>query len=427
MKIKKYSADVVVAGGGIAGVISAISAAEKDIQVLLIEKNSFLGGTTTAAMLGEMNATSKDGENYVSQTGQNIIENLRKENAAVLYKNEPMSSNSHIRVDRIRYNGEYLKIVLDRMSQEKGINVFFNSYINHVKVINQNKIRSTISTNYEQINIDSKVLVDTTGNAECIYLLKGKTIVNNKKMNQPATLIFRIGGVDITKFRNIKSIDLKNMIAMGYSKGILPGKILAMLEIPGTGEITVNATRRTNVDHESIQDISRALIETREQIYHIVIFLKKHIEGFKNIYISSIGSDIGVRDRRRIAGVYKLKGEDIIKGKKFSDAVAVGTYPVDIHKNKNGSIEFIEIEGDGIYTIPYRSLITREFENVIVAGKCISADNVAFGSIRIIGTVMNIAEAAGTAANLAVKQNKSIHEIDLLQLQNVLRNKGMKI
>jgi len=427
MRVKRYSTDIVIAGGGLAGVISAISAAEEDVQVLLIEKNSFLGGTSTAAMVGEMNATSKDGKNYVSKTGQNIISHLMKENAGLLFVNEPMSSNPHIKVDRIRYNGEYLKIILDRMAKERSIQVLFNSSIDHIKSINQNNIKAIVSTNYEKIYISSKILIDATGNAECVYLLKGKTIVNKKSMNQPASLIFRVGGVDISKFRIIHIDEIKKIIAKGYEKGILPGKILALAEIPGTGEVTINATRSTNLDHESIEDISRALIETREQIYYIMDFLKKNMQGFKYAYLSAIGTDIGIRDRRRITGVYELTGEDIIKGKKFSDAIAVGTYPVDIHKNKDGAIEFTEIENEGVYTIPYRSLITGEFDNVIVSGKCISADNVSFGSIRVIGTIMNIAEAAGAAANLAVKQNKSFHEIEVSQLQNILRSKGMKI
>lgn len=427
MKIQRYSVDIVIAGGGISGVISAISAAEKGLQVLLVEKNSFLGGSSTATMLGEMNATSRNSEDYISQTGQQIIKNLMEQNAAVLYPNEPMSSNTHVKVDRVRYHGEYLKLVLDRMVKEKGIEVLFKSNIHQVKLIDQHKVRLVINTNYERIVIDSKVLIDATGNAECIYLLKGKTIVNQKQMNQPATLIFRIGGVDLDHFKLISIDTLNEKIIQGYHEGVLPGNILALSAIPGTGEITVNATRSVNVDHESIKDISRALIETREQINPIIKFLQQNIVGFEHVYLSSVGSDIGIRDRRKIIGVYELTGKDVIEAKKFSDAVALGIYPVDIHKNENGAIEFTELKGDGVYTIPYRSLITQEFSRIIVTGKCISADNVAFGSIRSIGTIMNIGEATGTAAHLAVKQNKTFHDLAIPELQNILRVKGMKI
>ncbi len=427
MRVKNINTDITIVGGGIAGVISAISAANKDIRVILIEKNHFLGGITTASQLGEMNATSKNGKNYLSETGKKIITNLKKEKTALLFKNEPMTSNPQIKVDRIRYNGEYLKIILDKMIREKGIEVFFNSNVSEIDIINKNQVKSSIVTNYEKINIKSKLLVDATGNAECIYLLKGQTIVNKKKKNQPATLIFRVGGVDINKVKNINMHNLHNIILKGYSQGTLPGKILALSEIPGTSEITVNATRSININHESVQDISEALMKTRKQIYDITVFLRENLEGFKNVYISSIGSHIGIRDRRRITGVYELKGEDIIKGKKFSDAIAIGIYPVDIHKNKNGAVEFTEIEGNGFYTIPYQSLITREFNNVIVTGKGIAADNVAFGSIRVHGTVMNIAEATGTAAYLAIRQNKNFKEIDIIELQNILKNKGMNI
>lgn len=427
MKIIKYNPDIVIAGGGIAGVVSAISAAENNIKILIIEKNSFLGGTSTSTMLGEMNATSKNGENYLSQTGQRIIEELIKEKAALSYRNEPMTSNPLIKVDRIRYNSEYLKIILDRLVKKSGVQVLFKSYITDVKLLSTNNIETTVNTNFEKIVINSKLLIDATGNAECFYLLNDKTIINKKEDNQPASLIFRIGGIDLKKFRKIDIKEINNIIKKGYTKGILPGKILALSEIPGTNEVTVNATRSTNVDHESIRDISRSLMENREQIYQIVAFIKKNLDGCNNAYLSAIGSEIGIRDRRRIAGQYELTGKDIIKGNKFSDAIAVGTYPVDLHKNKDGAIQFIEIEQDEPYTIPYRSLIGKKISNLITSGKCISADNISFGSIRVIGTVMNIAEAAGTAANLAIKQNKNFHEIDVSLLQNVLRKKGMKI
>ena len=427
MKIIKYNPDIVIAGGGIAGVVSAISAAENNIKILIIEKNSFLGGTSTSTMLGEMNATSKNGENYLSQTGQRIIEELIKEKAALSYRNEPMTSNPLIKVDRIRYNSEYLKIILDRLVKKSGVQVLFKSYITDVKLLSTNNIETTVNTNFEKIVINSKLLIDATGNAECFYLLNDKTIINKKEDNQPASLIFRIGGIDLKKFRKIDIKEINNIIKKGYTKGILPGKILALSEIPGTNEVTVNATRSTNVDHESIRDISRSLMENREQIYQIVAFIKKNLDGCNNAYLSAIGSEIGIRDRRRIAGQYELTGKDIIKGNKFSDAIAVGTYPVDLHKNKDGAIQFIEIEQDEAYTIPYRSLIGKKISNLITSGKCISADNISFGSIRVIGTVMNIAEAAGTAANLAIKQNKNFHEIDVSLLQNVLRKKGMKI
>lgn len=427
MKNKLYNADIIVVGGGMAGVVSSISAATQGSKVILIEKDNCLGGTTTLSMLGEMNAVFFNGENYVSEVGTKIINNLFYQNAAVLNRNEPMSSNPDIKVDRIKYNSEYLKLILDKMVVEQNIEVFFNSYISDIEIINEKETKIILKSKYETIKVTGKILIDATGNAECVHMLKGSTIINSKEKNQPATLMFKLGGVDIKEFKKLDVDNLKRIILKGYDKGILPGKILSLSQIPGTSDIAVNATRSSYLNHESIEDISKALLETREQISKIVPFIIENIKGFENAYLSAIGANIGIRDRRRIDGLYELKGNDIISGKKFKDAVAIGNYPVDIHNNRTGSVDFKEISGDGIYTIPYRCLIPKRFNNVIVSGKCISADDIAFGSIRVIGPIMNVGEAVGTAANLAIKNELNLKEISISELQNILRHRRMKI
>jgi len=200
-----------------------------------------------------------------------------------------------------------------------------------------------------------------------------------------------------------------------------------MLRVPGTKEITVNCTRCSNVDNESIEDVSEALIKIRNQIKDIVPFIQEHVNGCQNAYLSSIASSLGVRDRRRIKGMNEIHYDDIIQCTRYPDSVAIGVYPIDIHHNKGvKSVEFKKIEGSGIYKIPYSSLLPEHLDFIIANGKCISADDIAFGALRAMGPVMNIAVAAGTAAAMAAKDNSSAKKVDIMKLQGILRTCGIK-
>ncbi|AOT69392.1 FAD-dependent oxidoreductase [Geosporobacter ferrireducens] len=427
MPNKKYAADVIVVGGGLAGVISAIIAARNGYKVILIEKGSCLGGIATASMLGEINGAYLNGEIVVSSIGEEIINNLAKREAALFEDNIPMTSNPAIQVDRVRYNSEYLKIVLDEMVAKENIQLFFCSNIKTIENSNNN-IQITLTNLYEDLIIDGRVLIDSTGNSECIYMLREKTVSTCKDKKQAVTEIFKMGGVNIVEFNKLKTDEIQDIILKGTTSSILPSNIMSMLRVPGTNDIVINCTRCENIDHESIEDISMALIELRQQINRIIPFIKENVRGCKNAYLSGIASSIGVRDRRRIDGMYELTGDDLIACKTFKDSVAVGVYPVDLHvrTNKNSSVEFIKIGGNGIYKIPYRSMLTKTLDNVIANGKCIAADDVAFGAFRALGSIMNIATAAGAAASLAIKNNSSVKNVDIQELQGMLRKLGVK-
>lgn len=424
---KTYTTDVLVVGGGISGTISAIAAARNGCGVILVEKGNCLGGSATAGMLGEINGAYLHGTPIVSEIGREIIERLFSQGAGFFQGNVPMSANPDITVDRVRYNCEYLKLILDEMVEKEGIEVFFGCGLQHI-VKTPSGVTLTVTNLYDEIQINGTVLIDSTGNSECIYLLGENTITTERENKQAVTTMFRLGGIDIPEFETMTMEQIQEIIRLGKSDGTLPGSILSMLRVPGTDTIAVNCTRCSNVDHESIEDVSRALLETRQQIRRITPFLREHVPGCRSAYISAIASSLGIRDRRRIDGVYEITSEDIIDCYRFEDSVAIGVYPVDIHrKNESGrAVEFIKIKGDGIYKIPYRSMLPKSLDNVIANGKCIAADDIAYGAFRVMGTLMNIAVAAGTAAAMAVKENISTKELSVSKLQSRLRQMGLR-
>jgi hypothetical protein len=183
-------------------------------------------------------------------------------------------------------------------------------------------------------------------------------------------------------------------------------------------------TRTTNVDPTNVDDITRAEVAERKNVVEVSRLLMKNVPGFENSYLSGVSPSIGVRESRRIVGAYTLTVEDVLSCRRFEDGVALGAYPVDIHDPKGGRTQFMFLEGGGSYNIPYRCLLPQKIENLLVAGKNVSATHEAIGTVRLQATVMAIGQAAGTAAALATRAGCSPRELDFLTLRKVLEDQG---
>lgn len=425
MRSNAYSADVVVVGGGISGVVSAITTARQGVRVVLIEKSSCLGGCATAGLLGEINGVSLHGKNVLPKIGQEIIERLIQDGAGLLEANIPMTSNPEVRVDRFRYNGEYLKLVLDEMVEAESIQVFLSCEVRSVRE-REDKIQVEIGNAYETLQVEGALLIDSTGNSQCVYQLGGETKATKREDLQASTVIFRMGGVDIERFLQIPMEEIQSIIRAGEAGGVLPAHILSMVRIPGTKDVAVNCTRLLRLDYESLEEVSQGYLQLRKQIRRIVPFLKARVPGCENAYLSNIAAALGVRDCRRTVGLYELTGEDLVACRDFDDAVAVGVYPIDIHNSKKSgeAVSFQQIGGNGIYKIPYRCFVPRNLEHVLVNGKGLCADHKAFGAFRIMGPLISIATAAGTAAAQVVTTGCRTRDVDISRLKERLRECG---
>jgi len=226
MQKKMKAFDVVVVGGGMAGVISALAAAEQGASVMLIEKGSCLGGVATEGMLGEINGAYLNGVVAIPEIGRRILDRLIKQGFGVFRQSVPMTSNPDIKVDRLRYHSEYLKLVLDEMVVENNIKVLFCATLKQVLQMPKG-VLLTIGNNFEEISIYCNILVDSTGNSECIYLAGGETISSHKMDKQAVSIIFRLGGIDVDRFEELGIDEIQEIIKFGKKKGVLPGDILS--------------------------------------------------------------------------------------------------------------------------------------------------------------------------------------------------------
>ncbi|MBR0186395.1 MAG: FAD-dependent oxidoreductase [Synergistaceae bacterium] len=415
--------DVVVVGGGLGGVVAAVAAARRGARTLIMEKGICFGGTATVSEVCEIDgAFTRDGRCVLPKIGLEIVERAESKGAAKRYGYVPMSSNPDTGCDRIRFNPEEMKLVLDEIVKESGADIMFMSSPKGIKQT-QSGIDIEIDTPYSEMAVTAKILVDSTGNSEAVFRMDPNATIKTKPEElQGVTMIYRLGNVDTERFMtNIEPAKLSKIIEDGMKCGALKYKILATCPLPGMTEISVSTTRAADVDPEDPVSLTRGILETREQITKSIPYLKS-LAGLENAYLSSIAGSLGIRERRKIRGVIELSGDDVVAAKRFDDAVAFGCYPVDIHRaDAEHAVQFTDIQGDGVYSIPYRCLISPDYANIIIGCKAICADNKAFAALRTMPSVMGIGNAAGIAASIAAKDNEDLRTLKAVKIQEQIR------
>ena len=289
------------------------------------------------------------------------------------------------------------------------------------------------------------MFIDATGDADLSYLSNVPFVMGRTQDNlcQPMSLMLIMKNVDMNKIReyiknNPEDFELDKTYTGEYvacsgffskvneakAKGefnISRDRVL-MFEHTQKDEALINMTRVTMFNGCDPFELSKAEILVRAQIKPIVNFLKKYIPGFENSYLKVSANQIGVRETRHIKGLYTLEEKDIVNQQRFYDGIALGAFPIDIHSPTGTEMQFVQLPKDNTYQIPYRSLVTKEVNNLLVCGRCISATHEAAASLRVTPTVMAIGEACGVAASLAIKNNCNIQEIDTNVLREILLN-----
>jgi len=407
--------DVIVVGGGTAGVAAAVTAARNGANTVLIEKYGFLGGTMTAGLVNPFMTFHAGGEQIIEGIFQEIIDCLRSMNG---YDERTKA-----------FDAEIMKLVLDQMVKEAGVKLMLHTCVIDV-IMQGNIIRGVeIHNKSGKQAVLGEVVVDATGDGD-VAVMAGAPYEKGRKedgLTQPMTLNFRMGGVDVGRMP--PKHEINRLFGEAKAKGEIKIPRENVLWFPTTrkSEVHFNTTRVVKVDGTNAEDLTYAEIEARRQMFELIKFLKERISGFENAYLLMSGAQIGVRETRRIIGEYILTGEDILEARKFKDVIARGSYPIDIH-NPTGEGTIIKRPPPGeSYDIPYRCLVPKKVDNLLVAGRCVSTTHEAQAAIRVIPIVVAIGQAAGTAAALAVKLNVPPRNLDVSLLQKTLREQGANL
>ena len=440
--------DVIVAGGGTAGIAAGLCAAREGASVLLIERNAYVGGTA-ASGLPFLDFFNRNGERVVNGIAEELMEALKSESACL---GHIMTNGGHLNSVTM-IDPEWVKIKGEEMLLACGCDILYHSFIcgaekegnilRSVKVANKNGLS----------DITAKCFIDTTGDGD-VFRFAGAAYEKGRKRDglcQAMSLLFRLGNVDVEKltsqFPKENPIIAKPIGADHAYNLHISGKLTAWNDVltsegifpdqnhniwAGTmrdNELTfVNTIRVVEKDGSDAYELSEAEIEARRQLKKLIGFMQSYLPGTEKAYIAGVPNGIGVRETLRLKGVYMLTGEDVIHGRKFEDAIAQNCYCVDIHdpKGKGWSVSNIQSE-DQRYDIPYRCLIPESLDGLLVAGRCISTTAEALASTRIMPSCMALGQAAGTAAALAVKHDIQPRNVEVLELQDRLKSAGALI
>ena len=411
--MKKY--DVIVVGGGFAGVSAALSAARAGAKVLIVEKSNCLGGAATNCLVNPFmsNATLLKGKR------QSLSQGIFKEICSKLKKRSALKGSS--------FHEEVLKNIFNESVLEAGVDLLFHAYIFEVNK-QDGKIKSiTVATKSGKIELCANYFIDATGDAQVAFLANCPTTLGREPdhLCQPMTLCFRVGNVNIRRFgRSVKRLQLAHAQALANGELINPRENILYFYTPIPNVVHFNTTRVVRKNPTDPFEVTEAETLARKQVYEIYEFMKKHADGLENSFLMMTAAEIGVRESRMIVGDYLLTESDCRAFTKFEDAIAACNYDIDIHNPEGSGTSHYYFPQGEYYTIPYRSLIPKTVDNMLVAGRCISSDHGAQASYRIMPTVCCIGEAAGCAIALAVKDNISVRDINVKKLQDLLIKNG---
>jgi hypothetical protein len=417
------TAEVLVCGGGMSGTVAAIAAARAGAQTLLIERWGFLGGSATAAAVGQfVGWETEAGRQVIQGTAEEVVRRLERHGASGGHTRFTMSTGHAM--DQVSYDPEALKLVLDEMAAEAGVRVLFHATIAEVRASEQRIQAVSVQTKAGVLTIHPRVVIDASGDLD-VLARAGATFLPlaEDEAPQPATMMFRFGPIDFPRFEALTTAERQELARQGVESGALARAALHQSRIPGTDDGWFNISR-VSLDATDPFALSAGEMEGRRQAFSAAAFLRAHVPGCEAGRLVTLASQLGIRESRRVQGDYLLTADDLRAQRRFPDAIAVAAYPMDIHPAKGAGLSFETLGGDRAYEIPFRCLIPAGLDNVLVSGRGISATHGAHASVRVMPTTMAIGQAAGTAAAMVVRGNGGTRAVSPAMLRDSLREGG---
>jgi glycine/D-amino acid oxidase-like deaminating enzyme len=408
-------ADVLVCGGGCAGLAAALSAARNGQRTLLIERAGFAGGIITAVGLPYFDGIADIKDNRVIVRGI-ALELLAKSGVCAPDATHTDKHNPTIR------NVEAFKLLADRqLAAEKNLSVLYHSMACGVEMDGERIAAVLLANKAGLTRIRAKMVIDCTGDAD-IAAWAGAPIEKAPEL-QPLTLHFRVGNV--TKTPDL-SKNCRAALERAHERGELPmfyGPGIMFMFAPN--EIYVHGIR-VPADASDPAELTRAEMQGRADAWAMFEAWKREVPGFEDAYFQCAAPYIGVRETRRIVGQHVLTEDEIMATKSFDDAIATGCWYLDVHPNKItlGVANAVPKQQPAPYDIPYRSLVPQRVSNLLVAGRCHSTTRLAQSSTRVTVTAMALGEAAAVAAALALRGDVSPQKLDGKDVRKALRKQN---
>lgn len=435
--------DVVIVGGGPAGLTAALAARRLGVEVLVVEQQGCLGGLMTTGFVTKPQAPVIGG---IPEEIFSHAQSLGGARGNIRYR---LSDGSYTYF-MSPIDPEVIKRVVFEKLEEAQVDLLLHSLaVGCIRGKEEGK-GIVIESKSGRQAILAQVIVDATGDADVASWAGAPYRIGRSQdqIPQPMTMMFKMGNVDLNQIADYANTNLDdftftffpetpgqisgeqqqlNMIFEGFHKLQARAFKNEGYESPrngfniktgvGVGNVFINATRVSTGSGLNVKELTQAEINVRKQVTSFVVFLKQYVPGFQDAYLSATPIEIGIRETRRIIGDYTLTLNDILSQSQFHDVIAKGYGVIDIHEPGGRKLRFDSIEE---YQIPYRCLLPQAVDNVVVAGRCISCDHESLGTIRTIPTCMYTGQAAGVAAALAVHQGILLRAINVARIQDAL-------
>ena len=409
--------EVLVAGGGPAGLAAAVAAARSRARTLLVERYGFLGGMATAGLVNPFMGFHIRGEPIIGGVLAELVARLQ----AAGGWGSPRTP--------LAFDAEAFKFAVDDLCREAGVRLLLHTWVG-APAVRGGRIESLAVENKSGAQrLSAAVYVDATGDADLAFRAGVPCEIGRQQdgLTQPMTLCFRMADVDIARMPGREEINRLYDQARAAGEITNPRENVLFFFVPAPGVVHFNTTRivrRSGVDAE---DLTAAEVEARRQVREMVAFLKSRVGGFERAYLQSTAPQIGVRESRRIVGEYVVTGEDIVSARKFEDAVARGNYPIDIHNPAGAGTVIRGLPPGESYDLPYRCLVPRRISNLLVAGRSVSATHEAQAALRIMPICIALGEAAGVAAAICARRGIAPRELPYRDLRRTLLRRGANL
>jgi FAD dependent oxidoreductase len=450
--IAHAAADVVIAGGGAAGIAAALASARNGADTLLIENNGYLGGIS--ASLSWLGFHDNRYRLLCKGLASEFVESLAAMGEASRYVFDPKCCSA------VSLNPHAWKIIAMRLCRAAGVRLMLQTRI--VDTLRDGDRITGVAVEHKsgRQEVHCKIAIDCTGDGDVAAMggaewEKGRT---RDGLVQAPTLVFRIGNLDRAGFvaackdkslgyrewllpypdlwdKMMKRIDTEPVIITGGFAGLIekarqngdfdvPQTRLVGVKTHVPDEYLVVSTRVLGLDPVDVDSMTEAYAKVYEQVPVLMNFFRRYMPGCARAQLREIAPMMGVRESRRIMGDYLLSEEDLVNGRVFDDAVCMGGYHIDIHRPTGTWVESRNVDA---YTIPLRSLIARGVDGLMMAGKCLSATHEAVASTRVIPICIGQGQAAGTAAALAIRHRTAVRSVRVDELQTTLERQGAEI
>lgn len=448
--MRSEEVDVLVAGGGTAGVIAGLAAARNGAKTLIVERQRCLGGQFTAGSQGAWVG--------FSDKSNRIVSGLTWELRDLLYERGAIVEDNAETDVCFLYDPEVAKVVLNELlGKEPNLTTYFNTSVVNVLVEDGVVVGVIIQSQMDRIEVRAKVVIDTTGDASVAAQAGAPFEIRPRKEIQPMTLIGRLAGVDLDRVRmhyeanpaefdhhvppawrdyksfpgfmhygirdDLKSADLPPQLEY------LRHWLVIFASTPNPGEVTINCSGAIEAQSTAaeFEDRARQEIVSQACLYDVVEAMRTYIPGFESAYLSIIASQLGVRESRRIIGDYKLTLDDFTSAREFEDNIGRAAMPAGFHTPEGESMTVYDLPAGQSMGIPYSCMLPQTREGLLVAGRCVSYEPPVANTIRNMAQCMVMGQAVGTAAALAVEHGTTPRGVDMKRLQETLREQGQTI